>query len=163
MGRTLARGGVSLIVAAAATTAALMGTANASAAPTLPTTTDIAKLSITQTPNVGVAIKNNLPTGAFVAPLAAASSGADTTRVWVEPMPGNACLTSLSGARIGITWRNESSGRTGTSVFAACRGATPVVSPALPTGTGKISFTTSVVGRGGQTFTLSPGSGTIDR
>lgn len=147
--------------ACAAGTLTLSGTADASAAPT--PQHDIQKLTITQTPNVGIAVKDNLPVGAFVAPLAAASSGVDATRVWLEPMPGNACLTSLSGARIGITWRNESSGRNGTSVFPACRGATPVVSPSLQTGTGKISFTTSVVGRGGQTFTLRPGSGSIER
>lgn len=119
--------------------------------------------SISQTPNAGIATSGDIPFAAFVAPIAAASPDPNTLRVWLEPMPGNACAAALRSAVVGFEWHNTATKKSGTTTFAACKEGKPALSPALQTGPGPISFTTSVVGRGGATFTLSPGSGTISR
>ena len=70
---------------------------------------------------------------------------------------------ALRSAVVGFEWHNTATKKSGTTTFPACKEGKPALSPALQTGPGPISFTTSVVGRGGATFTLSPGSGTISR
>ena len=119
--------------------------------------------SISQTPNAGVATSGDIPFAAFVAPIAAASPDPDTLRVWLEPMPGNACTQALRTAVVGFEWHNRATKQSGTTTFPACTGGKPALSPPLRTGAGSISFTTSVVGQGGNTYTLSPGSGPISR
>ncbi|MFT4043412.1 MAG: hypothetical protein QM673_09650 [Gordonia sp. (in: high G+C Gram-positive bacteria)] len=135
------------------------GTAEASAAPTLPK----AGLSIVQVPNAGVSLEHNVPKNSFTAPLAATATGPNTIRVWITPNPARSCRTTLADARIGITWRNNANGASGSNVFAACQDGGPALSPDLRVGRGPVSFTTTILGRGGETFTVSPGSGTIVR
>lgn len=136
---------------------------SASATPT-PHADDVQNLQvIDQTPTVGVSRSHMMVTGAFVAPLRAASTGPDTTVVWLEPMPGNACATSLRDAKVAVSWKNTRTHAAHDATYTACRGGRPAVSPALHTGTGRIQLTVSVVGQGGNSFTLSPGTATIAR
>lgn len=116
-----------------------------------------------QTPTIGVTRAGALPVGGFVAPLAAAAVGSDTTVVWLEPMPKDACTTTLSDAKVGVSWVNTSNKNSGDETFAACSGGKPTLSPPLTTGAGTLQFTVTVLGRGGNTFTLSPGTATITR
>ena len=161
VGRTLQRAalGAAIGLTAPSTLLATAGAAHAApaAAPQIPAS------SISQTPNAGIATSGDIPFAAFVAPIAAASPDPNTLRVWLEPMPGNACAAALRSAVVGFEWHNTATKKSGTTTFPACKEGKPALSPALQTGPGPISFTTSVVGRGGATFTLSPGSGTISR
>lgn len=118
---------------------------------------------IDQTPTVGITRSGILPTGGFVAPLAAAATGEDTTVVWLEPMPKDACATSLKDARVAVTWKNTSTGKTDDTTFAACTAGKPTLSDALETGAGTLKFTVTVLGKGGDTLTLSPGTATANR
>ncbi|GAC47187.1 hypothetical protein GOACH_03_02050 [Gordonia aichiensis NBRC 108223] len=162
VGRKLYRALTAAAVAGGATASTLLtagGAAHAAPAPD----PKIPAASISQTPNAGVATSGDIPFAAYVAPIAAASPDPDTLRVWLEPMPGDACSKALRAAVVGVEWRNTVTRKSGTATFPACKQGKPALSPPLRTGPGPISFTTSVVGRGGATFTLSPGSGTISR
>ncbi len=161
VGRTLHRAALATAVGLAATSTLLATAGSAHAAPAADP--QIPASSISQTPNAGIATSGDVPFAAFVAPIAAASPDPDTLRVWLEPMPGNACTAALRSAVVGFEWHNTATKKSGTTTFPACKEGKPALSPSLRTGPGPISFTTSVVGRGGATFTLSPGSGTISR
>ncbi|MGW0037693.1 hypothetical protein [Gordonia sp. NPDC003376] len=116
-----------------------------------------------QTPTVGITRVGILPTGGFVAPLAAAATGTDTTVVWLEPMPQNACATSLRTAKVAVSWKNTSTHKADDATFPACTAGKPTISPALPTGAGTLSLTVTVLGDGGNTVTLSPGIVNLNR
>ena len=116
-----------------------------------------------QTPTVGITRSGIIPTGGFVAPLAAAATGSDTTVVWLEPMPKDACATSLKDARVAVTWTNTSTKETDDATFDACKAGKPQLSPTLTTGPGTLKFTVTVLGSGGNTLTLSPGTATVNR
>lgn len=116
-----------------------------------------------QTPTIGVSRTGAMPTGAFVAPLAAAATGTDSTVVWLEPMPKDACATSLSDAKVAVSWKNTSAHTSDDATFPACSAGKPALSPELKTGPGTLEFTVTVLGKGGDTFTLSPGTATIQR
>ena len=161
VGRTLQRAALGAAIGLTATSTLLAMAGSAHAAPAADP--QIPASSISQTPNAGIATSGDIPFAAFVAPIAAASPDPNTLRVWLEPMPGNACAAALRSAVVGFEWHNTATKKSGTTTFAACKEGKPALSPALQTGPGPISFTTSVVGRGGATFTLSPGSGTISR
>ena len=161
VGRTLQRAALGAAIGLTATSTLLATAGSAHAAPAADP--QIPASSISQTPNAGIATSGDIPFAAFVAPIAAASPDPNTLRVWLEPMPGNACAAALRSAVVGFEWHNTATKKAGTTTFAACKEGKPALSPALQTGPGPISFTTSVVGRGGATFTLSPGSGTISR
>lgn len=170
MGRKFTYRAGLIAAGAALAIAAPLTVGQAGAAPPAPTSptpeslTTVRALDVTQqTPSVGISRSGAAITGAFVAPLAAAATGTDTTIVWLEPMPRNACATSLRDARVAVTWKNTSTGRTDDATFPACTAGAPTLSPALPTGSGTIEFTTSVLGKGGDTFTLAPGTATVAR
>lgn len=141
------------------------GTASAAPETSTPVTTpDVRVLHAShQTPVVGVNRSGPLPTGAFAAPIAAAATGPDTTVIWLEPMPANACTTTLRDTRVGLTWVNDSTGRTDDATFDACSAGKPHLSPPLTTGSGTIRVTATVLGQDTRTFTLSPGTATITR
>lgn len=143
--------------------AAPLAAGSASAAPqTTPSPDKVHQLKFTnQTPSIGVKRSGAVPAGYFVAPLAAAAVGDNDTVVWLEPMPKDACKTTLSDAKIAVTWKNA--GKTDDATFAACKDGKPAASPLLETGKGTVSFTVTVLGHGGDTFTLSPGTATLTR
>ena len=147
------------VLAGASAMAAAAVAAPAGAAPS----DQVRKLAVEQTPVIGVNLDENAISGGFVAPLAAAAAGAGQTRVWLEPIPANACATGLRDTRVGVTWKNTTTRKTGDVVFASCTGGKPTVSPALNTGAGRVEIVTTVLGRGNQTFSLTPGQATIRR
>lgn len=154
------------ITAGAAGIAGVVLGATAGTAAAAPTShaDDVHALQVVdQTPIVGVSRSHMMVTGAFVAPVRAASAGPDTTVVWLEPMPGNACASSLRDAKVAVSWKNTRTHAADDATYTACRGGKPTVSPPLHTGTGRIQLTVSVVGQGGNSFTLSPGTATITR
>ncbi|WLP89613.1 MULTISPECIES: hypothetical protein [Gordonia] len=131
---------------------------------TAPTQPAVRQLDVSnQTPTIGITRVGILPTGGFVAPLAAAATGTDTTVVWLEPMPGNACATSLRTAKVAVSWKNTSTHKADDATFPACTSGKPTISPALPTGAGTLSLTVTVLGDGGNTVTLSPGIVNVNR
>ncbi|MGC4935909.1 hypothetical protein ACLQ3C_19765 [Gordonia sp. DT30] len=153
-------------VAAGTLGAAVLTAGTAAAAPqtTEPSAAAVRTLDIAQqTPTVGVSHSGALPTGGFVAPLAAAATGPDTTVFWLEPMPANACGTSLRDAKVSITWKNTSTHTTDDTTFPACADGKPALSPRLATGSGNLELTVTVLGSGGNTFTLTPGTATLTR
>ncbi|MGW5522511.1 hypothetical protein [Gordonia sp. NPDC003950] len=116
-----------------------------------------------QTPTVGLSRSGAMIAGGFVAPLAAAAVADDATVIWLEPMPKDACATTLSDAMVAVTWTNTSTHRTADTTFAACQDGKPALSPALETGSGTLKLTVTVLGKGGDTFTLTPGTATLHR
>ncbi|GAA1479786.1 hypothetical protein GCM10009624_02260 [Gordonia sinesedis] len=157
--RRATRFGAVAALAGASAAAASVLAAPAGAAPA----DQVRTINVSQTPAVGVNLANATPTGGFVAPLAAAATEPGVTRVWLEPIPGNACATGLRATRVGLTWKNTTTGRTGDEVFASCTAGKPTVSPALRTGSGRVEIVTTILGRGNQTFSVAPGNATIIR
>ncbi|MFT4127285.1 MAG: hypothetical protein QM662_13790 [Gordonia sp. (in: high G+C Gram-positive bacteria)] len=152
--------------AAVAGAIACAGTATAAAAPTAPLLSPITVRSIPiaqQTPTVGITLNGALPTGGFIAQLAIAAVGTDTTAVWLRPMPPNACVTSLRTATVAVTWRNLNTRAVDDVTFAACDQGEPAVSPILATGLGRLQLTVSVLGAHRTAITLSPGTALVDR
>lgn len=136
--------------------AGLFGAGTASAAPEKPR-----PILVTQTPNAGITVSGAGISGGFSAPLAASAVRPGVTRIALEPTPGNACATSLRDARVGVTWRNTTTHKTNDVVFPACAGGRPSAGAEITTGPGRITFTTTVLGKHGNTFTVVPGSGSF--
>ena len=137
-----------VIVGAAATTT--LSAAAADAAPRA--------LRVDQVPNVGITVGPNGISGGFAANVAATATSAGTTRLGLQPI-ADACTGSLRQARVGVTWRNERTNRTDDAVFPVCAAGKPGPGVEAVTGTGRISFTTTIIGRTDQAFTVVPGTG----
>ncbi|MEP9395615.1 hypothetical protein ABLE94_25630 [Gordonia sp. VNK1] len=156
------------LAAGALATPLAAGVASAAPETTAPETTQTTPAAKTldatqQTPTVGLSRSGAMIAGGFVAPLAAAAVADDATVIWLEPMPKDACATTLSDAMVAVTWTNTSTHRTADITFAACRDGKPALSPALETGSGTLKLTVTVLGKGGDTFTLTPGTATLHR
>ncbi|MDL9937864.1 hypothetical protein QSJ18_14010 [Gordonia sp. ABSL1-1] len=113
-------------------------------------------LAIQQAPNIGITVSGSQVTGGFSALLQALPAADQATTVSLDTTK-KACATNLRDARVAISWRNPSAGKAGSKVFPACGQAT------LATGPGRVSFTTTVLGKGDRTFTVTPGSGSFLR
>ncbi|MFE0749585.1 hypothetical protein [Gordonia sp. NPDC058843] len=120
-------------------------------------------LSVEQVPNAGVTVGANGVTGGFVASILASATGPGVTQIALNTTPTEACATNLKDARVGITWRNTSTGTSGDEVFAACTDGRPSNGVAVTTGAGAVEFTTTILGKADQTFTVVPGSGSFTR
>ncbi|WP_055475132.1 hypothetical protein [Gordonia sp. HS-NH1] len=120
-------------------------------------------LSVEQIPNAGVTVGSQGVTGGFVASILASATEPGVTRISLDTTPTEACATNLKDARVGITWKNTSSGTSGDEVFAACTDGRPSDGVTVATGTGSVEFTTTILGKGDQTFTVVPGSGSFTR
>ena len=62
-----------------------------------------------------------------------------------------------------VTWRNTRTGKMGDEVFPVCAGPRSMPGATIKTGLGRISFTTTILGKRTQTFTIIPGSGSFTR
>ncbi|WP_439029833.1 hypothetical protein [Gordonia terrae] len=151
------RKAVATLGAIAAVGALGMGAADAQAVPAE------RALSVEQVPNAGVTIDSNKVTGGFVAGILASATEPGVTRITLNTTPTEACATNLAGARVGISWSNTTNGTSGDEVFAACTDGRPSDGVDVATGTGSIEFTTTILGKGDQTFTVVPGSGSFTR
>lgn len=120
-------------------------------------------LSVDQIPNAGVTVGSNGVTGGFVASILASATEPGVTLISLNTTPTEACATNLKDARVGITWKNTSTGASRDEVFAACTDGRPSDGVDVVTGTGSIEFTTTILGKGDQTFTVVPGSGSFTR
>ncbi|GAC67802.1 hypothetical protein [Gordonia soli] len=137
--------------AGVATVGIALGAASADAAP------GGAALRVDQVPNAGVAVVGNRVAGGFVAPISARAAGAGVTRITLSPQPAQTSPGTLNGSRVGLTWRNERTGKSGNATFPTNSGID------VTTGPGRITFTTSIIGRGDRSFTVIPGNGSIFR
>lgn len=120
-------------------------------------------LSVEQVPNTGITVGSNGVTGGFLASILASATEPGVTQVTLNTTPTESCATNLEDARVGISWTNTSTGKTGSDVFDACTDARPSDGVALATGAGSIQFTTTIIGKNDRTFTVVPGSGTFTR
>ncbi|QIK46901.1 hypothetical protein P9A14_18385 [Gordonia hongkongensis] len=120
-------------------------------------------LSVEQVPNAGVTVGANGITGGFVASILASATEPGVTLITLNTTPTESCATNLKDARVGITWKNTSTGASGDEVFAACADGRPSDGVAVTTGAGSVEFTTTILGQGDQTFTVVPGSGSFTR
>ncbi len=144
--------------AAAAFAALTLGTATAQAAP------GEQPLSVEQIPNAGITVGSNGVTGGFVASILASATEPGITHVSLNTTPPTeSCSTNLKDARIGISWTNRSTGNSGSEVFATCTDGRPSDGVSIATGAGPVEFTTTIIGKNDQTFTVVPGSGSFTR
>ncbi|MCZ0914532.1 hypothetical protein RD149_22485 [Gordonia westfalica] len=153
MGRKIIAG----LGAAAAAGALTLGAATAQAAP------GEQALNVEQIPNTGITVGSNGVTGGFVASILASATEPGVTQVSLNTTPTESCSTNLRDARVGISWTNKSTGGTGSDVFAACTDGRPSDGVAIATGAGSVEFTTTIIGKNDQTFTVVPGSGSFTR
>lgn len=154
----MARRAVMATIGAGAAAAATLVTAGAGqAAP--------AALVVEQVPNVGITVSTgNGITNAFAAQVVAARAQAPgATQLRIHPENANACHSNLATSRAAITWRNSTTGRTDDVVFPVCANGKPSAGVVAATGAGRITFTTTIIDRNQQTFTVSPGSGSFKR
>ncbi|MFW0795491.1 hypothetical protein AAFP30_16900 [Gordonia sp. CPCC 205515] len=150
------RAALAASAAAAMATATLITTGAAQAAP--------ATLAVQQVPNVGVTVStSNGVTDAFAARLAATPAAAGSTQLSIRPENAKACSTNLANSRAAITWRNMTTNKSDDIVFPVCAAGKPSAGVVVPTGAGRITFTTTIIDRTQQTFTVSPGSGSFRR
>ncbi|MGC4961825.1 hypothetical protein ACPXCG_15250 [Gordonia sp. DT218] len=115
-------------------------------------------LRVDQVPNVGVTVDRNGLSGGFAANLAATATSADTTRLRILPV-GDACARNLGQTRVAITWRNERTNHTDDVVFGTCTSGKPSPGAEIRAGHGRISFTTTIIGKADRAFTVTPGVG----
>lgn len=169
--RTHTRRAAALALASTAVaSAAVLGASSAQAAPDAttapapaPKTTPI---NVEQTPNIGISIAG-IPMP-FAAALTAEKVDGTTdatkalTRLALDPA-ADACGSNLRNSTVGVTVTNKRTGKTTDATFPACVDGKPSAGVDVPTGTGKITFTTSVVGQGNKTFSVVPGSGSFTR
>ena len=139
---------VTVIVGAAASATLTAGTADA--APRA--------LRVEQVPNIGITVDQNGISGGFAASVAATAMSPNTTRLGLQPI-ADACTGALKQSRVGVTWRNERTNRTDDAVFPVCVGGKPSRGIEVMTGVGRISFTTTIIGRTERAFTVVPGTG----
>lgn len=111
---------VATIGAIAAVGAFGVGAGTASAAPAE------RPLSVKQVPNAGVTVGASGITGGFVAGILASATEPGVTLITLNTTPTESCATNLKDARVGITWKNTSTGASGDEVFAACADGTSV-------------------------------------
>lgn len=139
-----------------AVAAATLGAGSAVAAP--PT------LTVQQVPNAGITVQHGgTVSGGFVADLVAAPINVDATRLSINPVRFGTCTTNLAGTKAAVSWRNETTNRSGSVVFPVCDAGKPSAGAVAATGAGRISFTTTILGHPDQTFTVTPGSGSFTR
>ena len=108
---------VATIGAIAAVGAFGVGAGTASAAPAE------RPLSVEQVPNAGVTVGANGITGGFVASILASATEPGVTLITLNTTPTESCATNLKDARVGITWKNTSTGASG---LPSARGAVAV-------------------------------------
>ncbi len=147
---TTARQSTLIAAAAAAGLTLSVGAGVADAAPT--------PLRVDQAPNVGITVDDNGISGGFAADLTAVAADGERTRLALRPF-AEACADSLATARVAITWRNVNTNRTDDVTFPVCAAGKPSSGAVVSTGIGRISFTTTIIGRAEQAFTISPGTG----
>ncbi|WP_232017053.1 hypothetical protein [Gordonia insulae] len=151
MTRRISRAAACMTVVGIAAVTAALSAAPADAAPGR-------SLRVEQVPNVGITVNDNGISGGFVANLAATATTPGTARLTILPWE-TACRGNLANARAAVTWRNEQTNRTDDAVFPVCRNGKPAPGPDVATGVGRISFTTTIIGRTDQAFTVVPGTG----
>ncbi|MYR08679.1 hypothetical protein GTV32_21255 [Gordonia sp. SID5947] len=149
--RTTIRTATCVTAAVGMAMGAIAGSGAASAAPPK-------ALRVDQVPNVGVTVDKNGLSGGFAANLAATATSADATRLRILPV-GDACARTLGQTRVAITWRNERTNRTDDVVFPTCTAGRPSSGAEIRAGHGRISFTTTIIGRADRAFTVTPGVG----
>lgn len=116
-------------------------------------------LTVSQVPNAGITATSGGVHGGFTATLAAQAVGTDAAHLTIRSLPANACKTNLKDSRVAVTLRNERTGKTTNTVFPVCTAGKRSAGTEVTTGTGRISFTTTIIGRGKSTFTVVPGGG----
>uniref|UniRef100_UPI003D8F2082 hypothetical protein n=1 Tax=Gordonia sp. B7-2 TaxID=3420932 RepID=UPI003D8F2082 len=116
-----------------------------------------------QVPNAGITVSDRGITDVFAVSLGVALAPQGATRIAAVPRADNACRTNLKDARMAVTWRNTRTGKMGDEVFPVCAGPRSMPGATIKTGLGRISFTTTILGKRTQTFTIIPGSGSFTR
>ncbi|MGV9712886.1 hypothetical protein ACWDTI_19745 [Gordonia sp. NPDC003424] len=123
-----------------------------------------AVLAVQQVPNVGVTVsKANGVTDAFAASVVATAGAPGSTQLSLRPENSGACAGNLANARAAITWHNMTTNRSGDVLFPVCAAGKPSAGTAVQTGSGRVTFTTTIIDGTQNTFTVSPGTGSFQR